>query len=486
MDPKKAAAEWWRSTVFKEEAIRPQPTHAAQFLPPLLRAARSLEDTSLQPWRVVFLQQAKLLVDYEDDYADCIDYTDRVTPHYPTYQSCTDRQLRSYFSWRTKLRHGELSKVSLPYALIYVYELLNQIGVADPEDGYGQLERFRDEYSRLDPRITTYMESWLRDYVIYYDLDPSLLAETPQAVFDRDVATLDQIRKREPGEVMEAVKRLAPTWLQRSKFYGANQPDMDAVIVRVLNRISEHYALRSKKTMVDQIFGSCCWRQTYLFGSAVFCDPLKRKNYEYRADEQWVYTFRLGVWEVRSRILPTSPNKKLSDLIKAIDSVMREEYGFGSPIQKAEKRKWVLRIIEEEVRRQLEEKKAAEAKKVAIDFTQLKRIRRDAAITQEKLSVEEETEELSTREEEPAAPAPVPQEDGEVGDLPLAPAEYRLLRCLLYGGDMDWVRTEGCLVSVLADGINEKLYDLFQDCVLDDTSQLVEDYADDLKEMVHP
>ena len=72
------------------------------------------------------------------------------------------------------------------------------------------------------------------------------------------------------------------------------------------------------------------------------------------------------------------------------------------------------------------------------------------------------------------------------GESPLDPAEYRLLQCLLYGGDTGWVQEEGYLLSVLADGINEKLYDTFLDCVLDGTPQPVEDYIDGLKEMVRP
>ena len=41
-------------------------------------------------------------------------------------------------------------------------------------------------------------------------------------------------------------------------------------------------------------------------------------------------------------------------------------------------------------------------------------------------------------------------------------------------------------MSVLVDGINEKLYDTFLDSVLDDTPALIEDYINDLKEMIHP
>ena len=41
------------------------------------------------------------------------------------------------------------------------------------------------------------------------------------------------------------------------------------------------------------------------------------------------------------------------------------------------------------------------------------------------------------------------------------------------------------LVSVLLDSINEILYDTFQDAVIED-QQVVEDYIDELKEMVKP
>ena len=74
----------------------------------------------------------------------------------------------------------------------------------------------------------------------------------------------------------------------------------------------------------------------------------------------------------------------------------------------------------------------------------------------------------------------------ESNDTPLTQQEYRFLRCLLYGDDLSWVRQEGLLLSVLVDSINEKLYDTFQDTVLtsEDQPAVIEDYLDELKEMV--
>ena len=158
----KNVAEWLRETVFQDEAIRPREVPSRVKLPPLLRTARSLESGIHQRWQSregIFLQQARLLADYEDDY----DYQGNVRCYYPTYQSLTDQELRGYFTWRTEVRRGEVRRVPTPFAFLYVYELINQAGVQDPEDGYRKLVHFQDAYGRLDDVILPYLRQWLVD-----------------------------------------------------------------------------------------------------------------------------------------------------------------------------------------------------------------------------------------------------------------------------------------------------------------------------------
>lgn len=482
-DRKKNAAQWFYSNIFRDEVIRPRPAQSEERIPALIRTARSLErgmDHAWQPRESVFFKQAKLLANYEDDY----DYAGNVVRYYPTYQSLTDQELRGYFSWRTKLRKGDIRKTSLSFAFLYIYELINQIGAANPMDGYRKLIDFRDRYGLIDGSVLPYLTRWLTDYVVYYELDTNLLADNPQVRFDRSITVLEHIREQDPGKVIYAVKQLAPKWLERSKFYGAYQEDCNTVIVRVLRRVSDHYASRCKKTMVEQYFGSCSQFQVRLFDTAVFCDPLKKQNCEYAVNERWVYRCRDGVWTVAKHPCPPRPSRKLNDLMKTIDSVMREEWGYGHPVKCETETKWILKIIREEAQSLLAEQKAAQTKKITIDYAQLAKIRRDAAITQEKLTVEEEPEEELPEAKAPEAAtlcAAQPEED-----CPLAPAEYRLMQCLLYGGDLGWVAAEGHILSVLLDSINDKLYDAFMDSVVDDTPAPVEDYIDELKEMVHP
>ena len=425
----------------------------------------------------IFIKQGKLLAAYEDDYV----YDRRVTHYFPTYQSLTNPELRGYFSWRTKLRRENLQKTSLTYAFLYIYELLNQIGVADPMDGYRKLTEFRDAYGALDDGILPYLNLWLMDYVVYYNLDAGLLADTPQVRFNRGIAVLDSIQSRGDEEVIRAVKQLSPKWLERSKFYREYREDCDTVIVRVLRRISAHYNARCKKTMVEQYFGSFSQYRVILFDAAVFHERQVEGSRQYKVDENYIYRCRNGLWSVQKyNCLPHS-NGKLGDVLKAIDGVMRECYGYGRPIQYKLDTKWILKIIQEEARNLLTEKKAAEEKKITIDYSRLARIRSDAAVTRDRLMVEEEAE-----EEAPPVQTPAPAEEPE--DTPLTRDEYRLLQSLLYGRDYGWVRSSGLMLSVLVDGINDKLYDTFSDSVLlgDDPPELIEDYIADLKEMIHP
>lgn len=425
----------------------------------------------------IFIKQGKLLAAYEDDYV----YDRRVTHYFPTYQSLTNPELRGYFSWRTKLRRGNLQKTSLTYAFLYIYELLNQIGVADPMDGYRKLTEFRDAYGALDDGILPYLNLWLMDYVVYYNLDAGLLADTPQVRFNRGIAVLDSIQSHGDEEVIRAVKQLSPKWLERSKFYREYREDCDTVIVRVLRRMSAHYNARCKKTMVEQYFGSFSQYRAILFDAAVFHERQVEGSRQYKVDENYIYRCRNGLWSVQKyNCLPHS-NGKLGDVLKAIDGVMRECYGYGRPIQYKLDTKWILKIIQEEARNLLAEKKAAEEKKITIDYSRLARIRDAAAVTRDRLMVEEEAE-----EEAPPVQTPAPADEPE--DTPLTRDEYRLLQSLLYGRDYGWVRSSGLMLSVLVDGINDKLYDTFSDSVLlgDDPPELIEDYIADLKEMIHP
>ena len=473
----KNSVDWFYHTVYRDLLLSRREETPAVVLPPLLQAARSLENRVGNPWQAreaIFLKQGKLLADFEDDF----EYSGNVVRYFPTYESLDDCQLRGYFTWRKKARKGDYSGAPRSFVFLYIYELLNQIGVSSPMEGFEKLTALHDAYPDEKEMIPLYLEEWIPHYVVYYNLDTALLQQTKQVQVDRCIAILDTIEQQETADVMAALRHLVPRYLSRSKFFTTYPDDAEIIIVRTLRQVSAHYAKQTKTTMVERFFGPCDTFPITLFTSAVFCNPLKIRNARFVVDERQIYQCKNGFWTVTRHSFALRPCSQMEEILKTIDAVMREEYNFKYRLKNKLETKWLLKIIHEEIQALFAEKKAAEAKKINIDYAQLSKIRQQAAITQEKLTVEEETEE--------PLDIPTPPQSAPAADSPLSETEYRLLQDLLYGRSITWVQAEGFLLSVLVDGINEKLYDTFQDSVLDDTPEPIADYIDDLKEMVTP
>lgn len=468
-------------TPYEDEAIHPRPVGEKADLPPLLARARALANEDFPASRQeIFLRQGRLLAEYEDDFA----YSGDPVRYYPTYQSLTDEELRGYFSWRPKVRARRVEAAPLTFIFLHVYELINLIGVKDAEEAYEELLFIRRNYSSFGWNVSYYLDRWLTDFVIYYDLDPGLLAESSEKLHNQCINVLAHIEEEPQDRVMDAVKQLAPRWLSRSRFYAAHFEDMDAVTYKVLKGMAAHYAASCKRSLVDQLFGARLPRHMHIFSQAIFCNPLRRKNYQYTVDGQCVYTCENGIWTSNWRPLSSRSGRKLEGLLKTIDQMMREAYAFGHPIRGEISTRWIVKLIQDTLHELSEQKALAEKNRVRIDFAILDKIRADAAITRDRLVTGEDGEpEAPLPPPEPAPPLAPEGEEGDAAAL-LSPPEARLLRCLLDGTGTEWLRQEGLIRSVLVDAINEKLYDAFGDTVLDDAGQPVPDYIADLKEML--
>lgn len=465
--------------VYTEEPILPPPERRAADLPPALARARELEEGRLWEARQeTFLKQGRLLADYEDNCP----YMGDPVRYYPTYQSLTDQELRGYFTWRPKIRTGVAEPAPATFVFLYIYELINLIGVATPEAAYERLLFVRRACASCSPAVKSYLDRWIPDFVIYYNLPPSLLSDSPETLYNQCVNVLANVGEEPRDRVVEAVRQLAPKWLSRSRFYAARFEEMDEVIHEVLKGMAAHYAKSCKRGLVDQVFGALMPRHAHLFSQAVFADPWQRRQYRYVLDSQRVYTCENGIWSASRRPVSGRSGRRLETLVKTIDQIMREECAFGHPLQADASPRWLTSLIREKTRELLDRKAEAEKRRVRIDFSLLGKIRSDAAITRERLAVEEEEDAAP-----PAAPpeaSPRAAREPQAGSLPLTPLEARLLGCLLQGEDTAWLREEGHMLSVLADAINDKLYDVFGDTVLDGEGRPVEEYIDELKEML--
>lgn len=457
--------------VYSDEPILMTAAQMRSYTSPQYRAMRKLAgrcDTYLFSDARLFCQQGRMMADFTDDF----DYRGEFNRHFPTYQSMSDLQLRGYFSWRTRLRQGELTKTSLSFAYVYIYELLNGIGVETPQEGFDTLRRFWTDYRRLDTGIDRYMRDWLHDYVVYYGLNKKLLRDLTDTAFEEALACLLSPAEADDEALFAALCTLSAHDLPLSRFYKRYTADVCALSCRIVRRYAAHYERQFRLNITEKWFGKTFAAPCKLFHAAVFYDERQYTDYNYTINPIHRYTCKNGNWSCERYYGAHTKSRDLGALLKTVDARMREKYKFSTHIRPGITSKQLLQLIDDEIDAYLAEKREREKPKIELDLSKLQDIRRTALETQDKLLPEAEAE------DEPPAPPPA------CGDTILGDTEHRLLCALLRGESYDaLLRETGAMLSVLCERINEAFFDRFGDTVLvweNDTPVLLEDYREEL------
>ena len=428
----------------------------------------------------LFYKQGKFMEEHEDNY----DGYAAFEKYFPVYSDMTIEQQRTYFSLRTKIRRKEYPETDLSYIFLYTYELINLIGVQSPAEAYAELKNILIKYQDKYPKLKIYLNMWLFDMVIYYGLDTSLLECNEIKKFDNAVAVIKDIGKYSEEEVFAALNALSTYNVERSGFYKVYPDDISKVAARSYIALANYYSAHRKNTLFDKYIGKRVCNIHQMFSSAVFCHYRTIKHTNVFIDEVRKYVFKNGEWYCEEYLGKLRGNKHIGEFMRAADSIMRQRYDFKKQIQQPDIIKPLIKIINEQIDLLLDEKKRREAARIDIDLTKLGNIRRAADITRGKLIIDEE--------EEDEQPDVIPKEPSAEAnnDTPLNDSEYAFMQTLLYGGDASAAaKNAGTMPSILADSINEKLYDTFADTVIGfegDTPMIIKDYEEELKGMILP
>jgi hypothetical protein len=468
------------SKTYRDEPILKTAAQMANFTPPKYREMRNLAKSGpvfyASDAAQIFYEQGKFMEDYTDDYQ----YHGEFQSYYPTYQYMTDPQLRGYFSWRTKVRDGIIDKTSLSFVFVYIYELLMQIGVSSAEEGFFKIKNFWQNYKDIDPKINHYIKVWLKDYVIYNGLEKNLLDDFSNIKFDHAVLTLINCHSHSAGEVFSALNSLSSYHLENSRFYKLYPDDVEHVVYHVFTELTDYYNKNRKNSICEKFFGRIVTDSYLMFYSAVFYNHEKHKDCVYEINAVCKYICKNGKWTYERFIFLKDRNKYVGELLKTIDFIMRQEYDFKSTLKVDKVKKVYQDIIEKVTRDLLEDKKKKSAPKIEIDISKLQSIRKTALVTQNKLIVEDADAEAAVGAQIDAAA----QKDA----AKLSTIEYEFMKCLLYGKNYnDLIKSNGIMLSVLIDSINEKLFDIFCDTVIifeGDQPELIEDYEAELKVII--
>lgn len=533
-------------TPYGDEPILRRGSQMQNYLPAELRCARDLaRSPEARSWTDarLFVEQGRILASYEDDCP----YHGTFQSYFPTYDAMNNQQLRGYFTWRTKVQHGMVEKTCTSFAYVYVYELLNGIGTTPGMATFEAIRAFWQAYRKFEPNMDRYLRTWLVDYVVWHGLDPELaepyagiehaqvinrLLEAEKEVLacappprSRRVPTDFASKTIADPSLFDALGELSSYRPTKSRLFADMPDDLRLVCCAVFRRLVLRHRSGHDQSYVHTLFGDKHELPYLMFSSAVFWTDSRHENCEVELGPSCSYRCRSGIWTCDSFHDGGGRSAKLGEAMRCCDRLLREATRYPHQLKEHGEPKYLVQIVEREVSDYLEWKRAHTPRKVLIDLGKIAGIRSAAAVTREALLVDEErgdeVEQIdepcdepcgepcdespaqkSTAEPSFAEPAIMPEtpaQDARTTHLetgspsePLAPTsqapdvqftqdEADLLRALLDGEEPTDVS------DLLVDSINERLFELVGDTVLEfgpDGPALIPDYEAEVRQIL--
>ncbi|MCQ2408283.1 MAG: TerB N-terminal domain-containing protein [Oscillospiraceae bacterium] len=484
----KSAASKRKSTashsaqVYGSEAIFANPAAVLTPVPAQIRQMRSLSGydnlTGQRSMEQLFYQQGKYMENYTDDYAETVQ-CGRSTP---MYYNMKDPELRAYFTWRTRYRQGMLPAAQNAFLMLYTYEILNLIGFTSSEQAYDALGRLFSDYGETYPQVRKSLLRWIPDFAAFYHLPYRL--DNP-----REAAQVTILRhsSHSAEELLLALDLLSKYHIKDSKLYLAEPEKVADLLKAVYVKMLMHYAENKNASFSSYLLGEQRREEYIMFEGAVFLFRSLQPDGDYRLSPLCVYHCCKGNW-ARETFCSDPHSDRIGAFLRTFDSLLREKLHFKSKLKQGVLPAGETEIIRDAIDSYFEEQKRKNAPIITLNEEELDRIRLAAEHTTDMLTLPED----AVQEASPAAqpePEQEPEDDNdEIPDLPLSAPAMALLICLMTGESYQPLVDAGQMLSVLADEINENLYDQIGDTVIemqdDDTPVLIEDYLDDLKGML--
>lgn len=443
----------------------------------------------------IFYRQAEFMKDFEDDYTDSVPFSS----YFPYYQLMSYEQLRTYFTWRTKIRRGSIENISLSYAFIYIYELLNNIGVNNPTEGLDKLMTFWKGFRGFNTTIEKYLIKWVKDYHIYYELPKSFkefLCENELQDYYPDIVGYEP----ETRCNFEQLCSISKYDIKKSVFYNDETKHLikdcfDFVICKLKDMFAKE-GIEFNNLIFQSSNSKSVWTP---FNGALFYQCVKQNDRKLVLSENEVYICSRNNWVISKFITTDSGRQLIAYIFKQMEVVLRKlikyKYKFSanlSPavIQRLGKTAFYLeKTITDAV---LDFYKEKNKTVVSVDESMLNKIRLEALDTQEKLIISEddfksamdftlEVPCLVKKKEEVTIPH---NNITSLSDIWLSlkdslnEVEIKALSILIQS-DKDikqFADENGLMLEVLADSINEKAFDYIGDNILEmDISMMIYD-----------
>ncbi len=469
------------------------------------RAAGSLSGSGDGLQAVSFYKQAKFMEDFEDDYGG----NAPLLMYFPTYDRMSYEQLRTYFTWRGRVRKGEVRKTSFSYVFLYLYELINRVGVRDCVDGMEKLAFVWEKYRVYEKKLDVYMNEWVKDYYITNEFS---------APFGEILQKTGNLRKfYRPSAAESLLNFYAPYSdykIKKSRFYTPETAKKIDACFRDVAGSLDDFLRGQGGEFEDLIFYSKS--NTWVpFSRALYCSFCgQAANRTVQISETERYRCENGRWtSSRYKISKENGRLLLGYIFRRIEQFYRKaaKYRYKLTADRGKISAEALRPLVPDPERLfrridsaiLEHDRRSRRKIVTVDAARVESIRESAFRTQEKLLASDgeearadeartaaalETERPATAEEADRQPA---AGDGwEAFARSLDGTETAAVRMILQGASLPDLhaccRNAGTMLEVLVDKINQKAMDAVQDSVIElsDRIAVFDEYKNDLKRVI--
>lgn len=377
-----------------------------------LRQMKALSASNVTDTNKLFYLQGTFMDDYVDNY----DINVPCNKNNPVYNNLTIYQLRSYFSWRTLIRNKLYKQTEQSYVFLYIYELLNKIGVKNEIDGLNKIIDLWQNYRVFDNSFDKYLSNWVKDYYIInrINIDFNLIEEEFPIKNNDNLKDISEILIGNYENKLEFLDSISNYHILKSKIMEHKYSFLINLVIPEIFKNLDKYFSENNVSFVNITFGEFKKKYWNVYENAIYFNNklesdfvFKFKNLEtyYRkGNNYYKETFELSQYskcivgyilkniEITLReCLKFSKNLKVN--ISSLD-----ELSSNAELYSVVTDKKFNMIINNTIKKYLIEHKTEinniitkeKKEEIVIDANKFNEIRKSSSRIQEKLIVEEE------------------------------------------------------------------------------------------------
>ncbi len=309
--------------------------------------------------------------------------------------------MHNYFFWRTRIRKGFYEQISPSYTVLYIFELLNQIGCSDPSDALNKLETFEHGYldQFADHSLKSNLRKWKYDFCILNELPSDLCIQFQNEAdrrYDYRFSVLIDPSSHSDEEIFESLIQLSSYNLEKSALFASLPDETRNWFVRIWKNGQDQFTIEGR-SLFDYCFNQFSMKRWDPLTGTV-CSLPRDKTLEMNGRTLWLKTCReysryFDSWNEKVMQIPKAKDNRLRKLLHEAERQLRTYLKVGRSLKKNADEEWISPFISSLIDKDRSEKQEASRKKVEIRFEELNRIRANADQTCQSLLVEEEPSE---------------------------------------------------------------------------------------------